>query len=484
MDDSCIYLNLKILIVHQKFEERRIVMVFLLAGLAVLGGIFYASLPAVVKTELIAKLSELLSNEAFKASETVSRTGTSLIKFLIGGTVAGTVAVVGYTVLDSVADQRLQLSAREVQTLQQYWEELDSAGKETNTDPYILAAVWRVERSLSPNGPANGQGIGGFYSLSKAGTVFPIGPLTEDEVRRQLVIMGDFLHGKCTGIDISYDSRNDNSEDNMWARAECFARYNGSQGSLVRGVYSSNGQVFNKLPGHPETNGLTICLTDGCGEVGPMQHDGYETGYRKIKAHVVSNPQIAGPVDGSNVAQVVQRVTDKASGELQRLGMALDVQQVAWQAENVVEEAQAFVSNPPPAGKLAWPGPSNTWIQFGFGNPPGYTYFASHNGVDIDAPGFRPFMATSASTGNVIYAGYMDGCNRGVVKVQWTNSEVVSYVHLDESALKVGVGNEVQVGQEIGMLWDGPTTCSDGSHLHFMVQKNGVAVDPSGYLEK
>lgn len=458
-------------------------MLFFLAGLvATIGGILFATLPEVVRQDILLKVMEALSNGAHSASIGVVKTGEGIAKFLLRGTVVGTVAVVGFAVLDTVADQRLQLPVAQVQVLKEYWPLIDKAGQDSNTDPFAIAAIWRLEYSLLPSGPANGQGIGGFYSAVQAGRRFPIGPMSDGEILSQLTLIGEILHSKCPGTDISYASQDNRSEDHMWSRAYCFASYNGSQGSLVRGVYSSNAQVFSNLPAHPETNGLTICITDGCGTVGPMQHDGYETSYRKIRAHIVSNPQYGGEV--SEPVAAFLRVTDKISGELERLAVALDAQRVSWGATEIVEEAIDLVVNPPPEGKLAWPGPGNTWIQFPFGKSAGYTWSDSHNGLDIDAPGFTTFTVTSASTGEVIYAQYMDSCNVGVVKVRWTNELTVIYVHLDPDSIGVDMGERIQVGQVIGTLHEGRTTCSDGSHLHFMLVRNGVPIDPQPFLVK
>jgi len=458
-------------------------MLFILAGLATIGGILFATLPEVVRQDILLKVMEALSKGAHSASEIVTKTGEGIVKFLLRGTIVGTVAVVGFSVLDMVADQRLQLPASQVQILKNYWPLIDEAARASDTDPYMIAAVWRVENSLLPTGPSNQQGIGGFYSAVQAGERFPVGEMSEGEILSQLTQIGNILHSKCPGVDISYTSQNNNSEDHMWSRALCFATYNGSQRTLVRGVYQSNGQVFNNLPGHPQTKGLNICLTDGCTRVGPMQHDGYETGYRKIRAHVVSHPQMTGGKVTGPIEAVI-RITDKVSGELERMAMALDAITIAWKAQNLVEEAYVSVVKPPTEGKLAWPGPSNTWIQFAFGSPPGYSWSSFHNGVDIDAPGFRPFTVTSASTGKVTYAQYMDACNMGVVKVEWTRSKTVVYVHLDSDTLKVGKGDEVEIGQVIGTVYDGKTTCSDGPHLHFMLVENGIPINPQPYLER
>ena len=462
-------------------------MLVLLGVVATIGGVFFLSLPEVVKNDIIVKVIKALSTGANTASVEVAKTGVGIVKFLLRGTVIGTVAVTGFTVLDMVADRNLQLQKPEVQILKEYWLMINEAGKGTNTDPYMIAAIWRVENSLSPIGPSNRQGIGGFYSAMQAGKSFPTGQLTDEEILRELKLIGEILHSKCRGVDIGYDSQGNLSENQMWSRAECFATYNGSQGSLRRGIYSSNGQVFNNLPGHPETNGLTICLTDGCTRVGTMQHDGYETSYRKIRAHVVSTPQLEGGVVTQPV-EAAKRITDKLSGEFQRLSTALDAITAVWKAKSFVEQAYAAVSIPKPQeqqeGKLAWPAPENTWIQFQFGNPTGYTHGDFHNGVDIDSPGFQPFTVTSASSGEVTYAQYMDACNMGVVKVRWTKELEILYVHLDPQTLAVAIGQEVSKGQVIGRVYNGKTTCSDGPHLHFMVQRNGIPIDPGKYLER
>jgi len=452
-------------------------MLFIAGILATIGGVLFAALPEVVRIDILVKLSEALSKGAMLASQEVAKTGLGIAQLLARGTLIGTVAVAGYTVVDKVADQRLQLPERQVNTLREYWPLIEEAGLESNTDPFMIAAVWRVEHSLTPTGPANGQGIGGFYSAVQAGEIFPVGKLSDEEILRQLTLIGKILHGKCRGVDIGYSTSSIESEDHMWERAECFATYNGSQSSLARGVYSSNGQVFNNLPGHPETNGLTICLTDGCSQVGTMRQDGYETSYRKLKAHVLSHPEWEGKVSDPILA--FQRITDKISGELKGVSLALDAQRVLWEGQELVDEAYTKVVKPPPEGKLAWPGPEKSFIQFQYGYP-GYAGF--HNGVDIDTHGFKPFTVTSSSTGKVIYARDMDACNRGVVKIRWTKDIVISYVHLDPDTLKVAIGQEVSIGQVIGKVLNGTTTCSDGPHLHFMVIKNGNTVNPTRYL--
>lgn len=52
------------------------------------------------------------------------------------------------------------------------------------------------------------------------------------------------------------------------------------------------------------------------------------------------------------------------------------------------------------------------------------------------------------------------------------------------SRLNSGEGESVSEGQTIAVMGNsGAPTCSSGTHLHFMVTKNGVAQDPAGYLK-
>ena len=55
---------------------------------------------------------------------------------------------------------------------------------------------------------------------------------------------------------------------------------------------------------------------------------------------------------------------------------------------------------------------------------------------------------------------------------------VTLYAHC--SARLVSVGQTVKRGETIALV--GTTGWSTGNHLHFTVYKNGVAVNPRGYL--
>ncbi len=102
---------------------------------------------------------------------------------------------------------------------------------------------------------------------------------------------------------------------------------------------------------------------------------------------------------------------------------------------------------------------------------------AVHNGIDLSAPYGTPIMAAAAGT--VVEAGWCD-CGLGYyVKIDHGNGLATYYGHM-QSMPYVSVGQAVAQGETIGPV--GSTGLSTGPHTHFMVQKNGVTVDPMDYL--
>ena len=100
-----------------------------------------------------------------------------------------------------------------------------------------------------------------------------------------------------------------------------------------------------------------------------------------------------------------------------------------------------------------------------------------HAGIDVTAPG-GDWTVRETTGGKVIAAskGYNGG--RGwLVKVQSGNA-VVIYQHLAD--IYVSVGQSVRQGDTLGLA--GSTGDVTGRHLHFEVQINGKAVEPSAWL--
>jgi len=66
-----------------------------------------------------------------------------------------------------------------------------------------------------------------------------------------------------------------------------------------------------------------------------------------------------------------------------------------------------------------------------------------------------------------------------MVEIDHENGYKTRYAHC--SKIEVKVGDRVYKGQIIARV--GNTGRSTGSHLHFEVLKNGVNVNPSGYVK-
>ncbi len=131
----------------------------------------------------------------------------------------------------------------------------------------------------------------------------------------------------------------------------------------------------------------------------------------------------------------------------------------------------------PVSGLLQHPLPSGAYSSgFGWRDLDGGTF---HKGLDLAASEGTPYYAAAAGT--VVYAtndgSYNGGAGNWVV-IAHGNGLVTKYMH--SSAVYVKVGDVVERGQTIGAV--GNTGHSYGAHLHFQVESNGVAVDPTLFI--
>ncbi len=108
---------------------------------------------------------------------------------------------------------------------------------------------------------------------------------------------------------------------------------------------------------------------------------------------------------------------------------------------------------------------------FGFRKDPWTKKRSFHQGLDI--ANYHGTKIRAAGSGRVIFAG--DSWPLGVcVKIQHINGYVTYYGHL--SKILVSPGSYVTTGQVIGLMGD--TGRAKGSHLHFEIRRNGVAINP------
>jgi murein DD-endopeptidase MepM/ murein hydrolase activator NlpD len=126
-------------------------------------------------------------------------------------------------------------------------------------------------------------------------------------------------------------------------------------------------------------------------------------------------------------------------------------------------------------GSFIWPatGALTTY----FGENPAYYGPGGHNGLDIANGLGTPLLA--ADGGVVIYAAWRGGLGNAV-GVDHENGFVTWYGHA--SSMAVSTGQRVSRGQVVAYM--GSTGNSTGSHIHFIIVRNGVYVDPLGYLPR
>ena len=101
-----------------------------------------------------------------------------------------------------------------------------------------------------------------------------------------------------------------------------------------------------------------------------------------------------------------------------------------------------------------------------------------HDGMDIGM--LRSTTVRAAAPGIVRLAGYMRGFEGYglMVLVQIQGAYEIVYAHL--SSVRVDEGDYVAVGDVVGKA--GCTGSCSGTHLHFELRRNGVAVDPAPFF--
>ena len=153
------------------------------------------------------------------------------------------------------------------------------------------------------------------------------------------------------------------------------------------------------------------------------------------------------------------------SQALERVSAALGAQIQAAQAAS----SYSPPSSAPSASGFIWP------VNGPVVSPFGMRWGRMHTGIDIGVSYGTPIHA--AASGQVIYAGWMDGYGN-LVFIDHGRGISTGYAH--QSSIAVSNGQSVTQGQVIGYV--GCTGHCFGPHLHFEVRVNGSPVDPLGYL--
>ncbi|MDP3976186.1 MAG: peptidoglycan DD-metalloendopeptidase family protein [bacterium] len=165
-----------------------------------------------------------------------------------------------------------------------------------------------------------------------------------------------------------------------------------------------------------------------------------------------------------------------------RREQALIHQRIQELAQGVTkEEYQQF-----PEEAFQWPVAPVLGISAGFHESGYFERFGiHHNAVDIPTDQLTPVRAPLS--GRVIQVH--DGGQTGYSFLQLAHKNNISTVYGHVYSFQVEEGEEVRQGQVIALSGGaigtkGAGRLTTGPHLHLEVWKNGVAVDPRGYLPK
>lgn len=126
-------------------------------------------------------------------------------------------------------------------------------------------------------------------------------------------------------------------------------------------------------------------------------------------------------------------------------------------------------------GRLPWP--ASGLIEVGFGRVinPRFNTVTFQKGLDIRAG--QGVAVKAVAPGRVVYASWLRGYGNLLIVDHGGGYHTVA-AHL--ARFSVGVGTDVDTGAELGAVGD--TGSLKGPYLYFELRKNGIAVDPAGWL--
>lgn len=139
------------------------------------------------------------------------------------------------------------------------------------------------------------------------------------------------------------------------------------------------------------------------------------------------------------------------------------------------------------SGPIRWPFPTPVTISSGYGEraAPCNGCSSMHMGLDFQPPNNSPIYAMADGTvilqqddqwgyGNHVYIDHGDLLGDG------QNIQSL-YAHMQHGSVPVRTGDQVEVGQFLGLV--GSTGTATGIHLHMEILVDGVQVDPFAWLK-
>jgi murein DD-endopeptidase MepM/ murein hydrolase activator NlpD len=103
---------------------------------------------------------------------------------------------------------------------------------------------------------------------------------------------------------------------------------------------------------------------------------------------------------------------------------------------------------------------------------------ATHKGIDLSRGGGCSIVA--ADSGTVVQAGWTNGGGGWQVEINHGNGFLSRYSHMRQGSLTVSPGMVISKGTKVGIM--GASGRVTGTHLHFMIDYNGVPINPGPYI--
>jgi len=195
-------------------------------------------------------------------------------------------------------------------------------------------------------------------------------------------------------------------------------------------------------------------------------------------------PAIAGAL-GEDEVVTAQSFTVAGSQSAQ-----VGIQRQSWSVTSFADVLKArygsrsFSYSTTGTGSIRWPFPTAVPISSGYGDRVAPCRYCSsdHRGVDFVPGNGAPIFAIA--DGVVTAAEFGGGYGQYVYLEHDINgrSVLTVYAHMQRGSSPLRVGDEVEVGDFIGLV--GNTGISTGPHLHFEVRIEGEYVDPFAWLKE
>lgn len=184
----------------------------------------------------------------------------------------------------------------------------------------------------------------------------------------------------------------------------------------------------------------------------------------------------AGPLQSVEVGQNVE----SASAAREAFGA------LSWAEMLVLKYGTRDFDYNPTSGSIRWPFPTQVKISSGYGarTAPCQGCSSMHMGLDLQPPNNSPIYAIADGVvtvvldnggyGNHVYIDHGDLLGNG--------SNIQSlYAHMQHGSVPLVAGQEIKVGDFIGLV--GQTGTATGIHLHLELLINHVQVDPFRWLQ-